>query len=351
MLNMNETIRARRRTLSMTQQQLAERLGVSAAAVSKWEMGTSYPDVTLLPALARALGIDLNTLMGFEREPGREKMTALMMQVNDLAKERGAEAAFERAEEILREYPACGALLFGLAATLEGWIVMRGAERAPYEARLETWYCRAADSDDAEASEAAAHLLAAKYIARGELERAQAMMSRLPRESVSPRWPLEIALLLAQGENGQARKQLENTLFRRAGDVQQLLLRLVQAELEDGNPEMAQKLADTTTEFVRLLGMHPYTGHVAQLMTALHRRDVQASIVQIRAMLDALQTSWKPGEGLLYAHSGAKNGGHANMLAGIIKEMRESDEYAFLRENADFMALMEAYTPDECPRG
>ncbi len=351
MLNMNETIRERRRALGLTQQQLAERLGVSAAAVSKWELNTSYPDVMLLPALARALGIDLNTLMGFVREPEREEITALLTQVNDLAKTQGIDVAVARAEEILREYPVCGALLFGLAATLEGWMMMYGAERAPYETQLEGWYRRAVSGDDMEASEAAAHLLSGKYLARGETDKAQEMMNRLPKEAASPRWPLDIALLLAQGEKGKARQLLENTLFRRAGDVQQLLLRLVQAELDDGDPPMAQKLADTTTEFVRLLGMHPYTGCVAQLMTALHRQDAQASVAQIRAMLDALQMPWKPGEGLLYAHSGAKNGGHANMLAGVFKEMRESEEYAFLRENEEFMALLAEYTQDEYPHG
>jgi len=140
------------------------------------------------------------------------------------------------------------------------------------------------------------------------------------------------------------------TLFRRAGDVQQLLLRLIQAELEDGDAGQAQKLADVTQEFVRLLAMHPYTGHAAQLMTALHRQDTHASVEQIRAMFDALQTPWRPGEGLLYAHSGMKKGGHTDMLAGIVREMRESAEYAFLQENAEFRALLAAYTPDGCLR-
>lgn len=351
MLNMNETIRTYRHALGLTQQQLSERLGVSAAAVSKWEMGTSYPDVTLLPALARALGIDMNTLVGFEREPDREEIAELLTQVNELAKTQGVDAAVLRAEEILREYPSCGALLVGLAAALEGYLVMSGADRSRYDMRLEAWYRRAADCADGEAGESAAHLLAGRYLARGELDGAQEMMNRLPKEPVLPRWPLEIALLLARGERAAARKKLENTLFRRAGDVQQMLLRLVQAELNDGDALKAQQLADVTQSFDTLLHMHPYTGHAAQLMTALHRRDAQACIVQIRAMFDALQTPWTPGEGLLYAHSGAKKGGHTNMLAGIIKEMRESEEYAFLRDNEEFIALLADHTPGGCPRG
>ena len=41
-----------RKELSMTQEQLAQELGITAQAVSKWETGQSYPDITLLPKLA-----------------------------------------------------------------------------------------------------------------------------------------------------------------------------------------------------------------------------------------------------------------------------------------------------------
>lgn len=349
MLNMSDTIKTRRRELGMTQEQLAQLLGVSGPAVSKWEQGASYPDVTLLPALARALETDLNTLMGFEKTPGKAEITATLTEVNELAKAQGIDAAMDRAQEILREYPSCGALLFGLAATIQGWMIMSGApgeERERHDVLLESWYLRAAQSGDSESRESAAHLLSARYLARGELDKAQEMMDRLPKEPAAARWPLEVSLLLARGEKQQARKQLENTLLRRAADVQQILLRLVQAELDEGNADQAQKLADVTRDFVSLLHMHPYTGHLAQLLPALKRQDEEESVNYIRAMLAALQTPWSPGEGLLYAHSGVKKGGHANMLAGIIRELRESEEYDFLRGNAAFIALLADHTPD-----
>ena len=45
----------KRKELSLTQEQIAELLGVSTPAVNKWEKGSTYPDITLLPALARLL--------------------------------------------------------------------------------------------------------------------------------------------------------------------------------------------------------------------------------------------------------------------------------------------------------
>ena len=64
-MQMNDVIRRKRRELGLTQEQVAEYLGVSAPAVNKWESGATYPDISLVPALARLLKSDPNTLMCF----------------------------------------------------------------------------------------------------------------------------------------------------------------------------------------------------------------------------------------------------------------------------------------------
>ena len=52
-----------RKQLGMTQAQLADRLHVTDKAVSKWERGLSYPDVTLLEPLAEALSVSIDALL------------------------------------------------------------------------------------------------------------------------------------------------------------------------------------------------------------------------------------------------------------------------------------------------
>ena len=62
-----ENLQAFRKKNGLTQEDLAELLGVSRQAVSKWEQGDGYPEVEKLLILADKLGVSLDALMG--REP------------------------------------------------------------------------------------------------------------------------------------------------------------------------------------------------------------------------------------------------------------------------------------------
>lgn len=59
-------IAKKRRELGFTQQDLAERLHISFQAVSKWENGTAYPDIEMLPQLAGLLGTTVDALLGYQ---------------------------------------------------------------------------------------------------------------------------------------------------------------------------------------------------------------------------------------------------------------------------------------------
>lgn len=66
--SLGKRIMVNRKSLGMTQEQLAERIGVSAQAVSKWENDQSCPDISALPSLADIFGITLDELLGRTQE-------------------------------------------------------------------------------------------------------------------------------------------------------------------------------------------------------------------------------------------------------------------------------------------
>ena len=74
-------LQARRKELGMTQSDLAEKLYVTAKAVSRWERGVGFPDIKLLQPLADALEVSIVELMHgekFEKELSREEASTLV---------------------------------------------------------------------------------------------------------------------------------------------------------------------------------------------------------------------------------------------------------------------------------
>lgn len=64
-LRMGERIRAKRRERDLTQEELANMLGVTKAAVSKWENEESFPDITMLPEIAQLFHITIDELFDY----------------------------------------------------------------------------------------------------------------------------------------------------------------------------------------------------------------------------------------------------------------------------------------------
>ena len=61
-----ENIKKIRTVQGLTQEQLAQALEVSPQAVSRWEIGSTYPDIELLPVIAGFFDVSLDELMGMD---------------------------------------------------------------------------------------------------------------------------------------------------------------------------------------------------------------------------------------------------------------------------------------------
>ena len=74
-MTIGETIQRLRTKRRLSQEQLAELVGVSRQAVSKWELNAALPDTDKLVPLARALGVSVDELLGNVPEAGEKKVT------------------------------------------------------------------------------------------------------------------------------------------------------------------------------------------------------------------------------------------------------------------------------------
>jgi len=106
MINLGNKIRELRKKKGITQEGLASALNMSPQAISKWEMGTGYPDVAMLPVIAGYFGVSLDTLFDYDSEETEEKIRNILYSTS------GKE--FDVAEKILLDgiaaYPGADSL-------------------------------------------------------------------------------------------------------------------------------------------------------------------------------------------------------------------------------------------------
>lgn len=118
MLYLPENLKKYRILKNMTQEDIAEYLGITAQSVSKWERGESYPDITFLPALANIFETSIDLLIGMDTIRAEE--TRLNIHKTAIAYQRSGDYA--AAEKIYRDalliYPNKPGMILGLAGVL-----------------------------------------------------------------------------------------------------------------------------------------------------------------------------------------------------------------------------------------
>ena len=67
-MDIGTKIKQLRYRASLTQEQLAGKLGLSAQAISKWENSVTMPDISLLPSLAETFGVSIDELFDLTTE-------------------------------------------------------------------------------------------------------------------------------------------------------------------------------------------------------------------------------------------------------------------------------------------
>lgn len=109
-------IATKRKERGITQEELANHLGVSKPAVSKWESGQSYPDILLLPILASYFDITVDQLIGYEPQMTKEDIRKLYYRLTESFTKEPFEAVYSECEEYLRKYFSCWQLQFQIGA-------------------------------------------------------------------------------------------------------------------------------------------------------------------------------------------------------------------------------------------
>lgn len=188
-IKLGEKIRALRKQKNISQEVLAQYLGVSFQAVSKWENGDNLPDVTLIPAIAIFFEVSTDELFDFNRLETEQKVQQACW---DIAEYRYTEP--ERAEDdlrqLLKQYPGNEIILNNLIYSLQ--------INKKYPETVETCKALIASAKEDDTRYDSARILAETYKEMGEYALCKQTIDLIPEFFFTHR---EEKALLLEGED------------------------------------------------------------------------------------------------------------------------------------------------------
>ncbi|MBR5446337.1 MAG: helix-turn-helix transcriptional regulator [Clostridia bacterium] len=173
-LKISENLRMLRKERGNTQDELASHLGISVQAVSKWERGDGFPDITLLPRIAFYYNVSVDDILGCNSLRKQEEIEAFKQQAQILANKGKRKERLTLCREMQKKYPNDEDVLYNLMYDL--WAVDRTANS-------EEIICIAnklLKSDSLEMRYGAIQLLAFTYSKLGEDEKAVVYAKMVP---------------------------------------------------------------------------------------------------------------------------------------------------------------------------
>lgn len=118
MLYLAENLKKYRIMKDLTQEDIADYLNITPQSVSKWERGETYPDITLLPALANIFETSIDLLIGMDTVRAAETRYNIHKRANELMRNDQLDAAENVYRDALLIYPNKPGMILGLASAL-----------------------------------------------------------------------------------------------------------------------------------------------------------------------------------------------------------------------------------------
>lgn len=341
---MNEIIRSKRKELNFTQEQIANYLGITTPAVNKWEKGSTYPDITLLPGLARLLKIDLNTLMSFNDNLTDIEIKHIIIELENKIEKQDYDTGFQFAMNVIRDFPTCEELIFPVVLSLHTYLsTIPFIEQSNYKGKIEHLYSRLIQSETIEIRKEAVYYLFAQYCERKEFEQAEKLLDNLPIDKKV----LLATLYMDQGNYNATSKLLEQRLFEDVIELQTILTNMTKIALLENKVIHAKAIADILSAMINLFDLMDCTAFNAQLDCAVKEKDQEQSLLLLSCTLNAMNKKWNISESILYQHldlSGANVENFSSfLLPAFIEELETDEELDFLRENETFKQLLKQY--------
>ncbi len=339
-MEIGEVIRKYRKEKHLTQEEMANCLGVTVPAVSKWENGNSYPDIALLAPIARLLGITTDTLLSYKEDLTNKEINQWIETVVTKIKSVGYDVGFALAESKMREYPNCGKFVVMMAQVLDSYrYIVKVAEPEQYDEKISGWYHRFLDSQNDTEAQTAAYSLFYFSMQRKDYETAQKCVDKFPKRDINPK-QMEAMLFRAQGKKEEAYKCFEELAYFGYIDISMGLNGIQSMAMEEENEAKAKRMEEKLRQLMKLMEVGEYAD-TSGVREAIETKNKEVIFDFLTKLVGNIKNNYSLRESELYAHLTFSPNSSENVGLMLQKCFDEDEELDFIKDDIRYKKLMD----------
>ena len=332
-MNIGSVIKKYRKEAGYTQEEMANRLGVTTPAVNKWENGNSKPDIELLSPIARLLHISLDTLLSFQEKLTDFEIGEFIQKMDKMFSEEGYEKTYQWAVNTIKKYPNCNLLIWQIAVMLDSRRIIGECDNPDkYDEQINAWYEIALNDEEEKIQHQAADSLFDFYLRKQDYAMAEKYLRYF--SDYDPVKKVKMGqLYMKQGKTEDAYEKLEDVVFSTYTTLNLTFGTMLTQALEERNHEYAKFLAKKMNVLANAFDMGKYHECAAMLNVVVAEKDVEGTFKVAKQLLENVDTMGDFRESKLYQHMkfrDTENPYAKEMKKALLEGFRTEEEFSYM---------------------
>lgn len=332
-MNIGSVIKKYRKEAGYTQEEMANRLGVTTPAVNKWENGNSKPDIELLSPIARLLHISLDTLLSFQEKLTDFEIGEFIQKMDKMFSEEGYEKTYQWAVNTIKKYPNCNLLIWQIAVMLDSRRIIGECDNPDkYDEQINAWYEIALNDEEEKIQHHAADSLFDFYLRKKDYAMAEKYLRYF--SDYDPVKKVKMGqLYMQQGKTEDAYEKLEDVVFSTYTTLNLTFGTMITQALEEKNHEYAKYLAKKMNVLANAFDMGKYHECAAMLNVVVAKKDVEGTFQVAKQLLENVDTMGDFRESKLYQHMkfrDTENPYAKEMKKALLEGFRTEEEFSYM---------------------
>lgn len=348
-MQINEIIRKYRKEKNMTQEDMANRLGVTAPAVNKWESGASTPDISLLSPIARLLDITLDELLSFNENLNDMEVSNIVNEIYGMFATQPIDTVYEKIVDVVREYPNAEKLILTLATALyTRCLILPMDERTKYDEWIQNNLENLVLSSDQYIKSRAVESLYSFYISRERYDEAEKCLEYISLDNPDRKRKLA-TIFKGTGKYEEAYKILEEVMLSYYQTLSVVMHEIHTIAIKTENYKKAELLIRKESALADIFDMGEFSKMATEIELTVALKDAENTMALMDSLLSNVDGLMDYTKSELFEHmvfSEQMTDDETLMAtADMVKDTQlksfcEDEAYQFVRDSAGWDAFL-----------